>query len=158
MEVVSKQASSVLSYFSIVAVSTSGTYTRSILLRQYYWYKYFYKGFLHQYRSYTINNLYNVAYIDNKIDRVWGPISVWKSLLQIKQQMGMLKQFFHQNITECLLNCRKEIARTLPWMALPYPIFSLYVYNSFMSALLYVIQCHIQSCMMPLWNTDQGSV
>ncbi len=47
-------------------------HTRSILLRQYYWYQYFYKGFLHQYRSYTINNLYNVAYIDNKIDRVWG--------------------------------------------------------------------------------------
>ncbi len=62
--------------FVLLAWHSKVTHIWSILLRQYYWYQYFYKGFLHQYHSYTINNLYNVAYIDNKIDRVWGPVPI----------------------------------------------------------------------------------
>ena len=48
-------------------------HTPSILLRQYYWYQWFNKGFLHKYRPYMINNFVQCGKIDNRIDRVWGP-------------------------------------------------------------------------------------
>ncbi len=49
----------------------SSPYTRSILLRQYYWYQWFNKGFLHQYRPYTINNFVQ-----------WGKIFIYFATCQ----------------------------------------------------------------------------
>ncbi len=69
-----------------VISSIKVVHTQSILLRQYYWYQWFHKGFLHQYHPYTINNFVQYRKIDNKIDRVWGPLFCLPSFVNLRNE------------------------------------------------------------------------